>query len=368
MQRFLRRMFATAIVATGLFEVAIAEDPPKDNRPEPPAPASSKAARRAAPVRTGETRFGWKWLATRYDKDEAGEVTKDQFPDSENVFARLDRNWDGRLTLHDFDWSETGVLGRQKETTFALFKSIDKNSDGRIAAEEWQAVFAKTVAEKGFLNEQDLLQLIHLPGVQKAERQSRSKGLESFLEKQSRLPKPPGLGEMAPDFSLASPDGLKSVKLSSFRGKRPVVLIFGNYSCGNYRTYTESLDEMYRQWKGEVEFVTVYVREAHPVDDRAATPTNETAGILIKQPATLEERCSVAKQCVAALHLQTPLVVDQIDNRVGLTYAAEPDRLYVIDIDGRIAFRSGPGPFGFNPGEMEQSLLLLLHEQKMAKR
>lgn len=368
MQRFLGKLLATATLATGLFAVAIAEDLPQSTKSESPTPANSKAVRRAAPVRTGETRFGWKWLASRYDKDETGEVTKERFPESAQVFARLDRNWDGRLTPQDFDWSETGVLGRQKETTFALFKSIDQNSDGRISAEEWQSVFAKTVQEKGFLNDQDLLQLIHLPGVQKAERQSRSKGLESFLEKQSRLPKPPGLGEIAPDFSLASPDGLKKVKLSSFQKKKPVVLIFGNYSCGNYRTYTESLDEMYRQWKGEVEFVTVYVREAHPADDRPATPTNETAGILIKQPVTFDERCSVAKQCVATLHLQTPLVVDEIDNRVGQAYAAEPDRLYVIDMDGRIAFRGGPGPFGFNPAEMEQSLLLLLHEQNMAKR
>jgi len=357
---------ALSIVAALLWGVGIAEDPPKNSTV--PAPVASKAARRTAPVRTGETRYGWKWLAARYDKDETNEITEERFPDTAEVFARLDRNWDSKLTPQDFDWSESGVLGRQKETTFALFKSIDKNSDGRITAEEWQAVFAKTTKEKDFLNDHDLLQLVHLPGVLKAERQSKSKGLESFLENQSRLPKPPGLGEMAPDFSLASPDGLKNVKLSSFQGKKPVVLIFGNYSCGNYRTYTESLDEMYRQWKSEVEFVTVYVREAHPIDERPATPTNETAGILIKQPVTFEERCSVAKQCVATLHLQTPLVVDEIDNRVGHAYAAEPDRLYVIDIEGRIAFRGGPGPFGFNPGEMEQSLLLLLHEQKMAGR
>jgi hypothetical protein len=368
MKPFSVQWLTLAIFSALLLGVVIAEDPPNDKTPAAPAPAAASATRRALPVRTGETRYSWKWLAARYDKDETGEVTKERFPDSAEVFARLDRNWDSKLTPLDFDWSESGVLGRQKETTFALFKSIDKNSDGRITAEEWEAVFAKSVKEKGFLNDQDLMQLIHLPGVLKAERQSRSKGLETFLENQSRLPKPPGLGEMAPDFSLASPDGMKSVKLSTFRGKKPVVLIFGNYSCGNYRTYTESLDELYQQRKGEVEFVTVYVREAHPIDDRPATPTNETAGILIKQPQTFEERCNVAKQCVATLRLQTPLVVDEIDNRVGHAYAAEPDRLYVIDDEGRIAYRGGPGPFGFNPNEMEQSLLLLLHEKKMAGR
>jgi len=125
------------------------------------------------------------------------------------------------------------------------------------------------------------------------------------------------------------------------------------------------LQQVYQAWKEQVEFVTVYVREAHPVDDdRPATPTNSLAGILIRQPTTLDERCSVAKRCATALHLDMPLVVDGIDNRVAESYRAEPNRLYVVDRKGRIAYRGGPGPFGFNPSEMEQTLVLLLHEER----
>src|SRR5262245_14073589 len=106
---------------------------------------------------------------------------------------------------------------------------------------------------------------------------------------------------------------------------------------------------MYRHWKKDAEFLTVYVREAHPVDEgQHATPTNEKAGILIKQPTTLAERNAVAERCCAALHLSTPLVVDTIDNHVAHAYLATPDRLYIIDREGRIAYRGGPGPFGFN--------------------
>jgi len=36
-----------------------------------------------------------------------------------------------------------------------------------------------------------------------------------------------------------------------------------------------------------------------------------------------------------------------------------PDRIYVIDRDGRVAYKGGRGPFGFKPGEMEQTLLTL---------
>ncbi len=37
-------------------------------------------------------------------------------------------------------------------------------------------------------------------------------------------------GDVAPDFTLKSLDGKKSVTLSSFRGKQPVVLVFGSYT------------------------------------------------------------------------------------------------------------------------------------------
>lgn len=58
------------------------------------------------------------------------------------------------------------------------------------------------------------------------------------------------------------------------------------------------------------------------------------------------------------------MVVDGTDNRVGKAYGGWPDRLYAIDRDGRVAYRGGPGPFGFNPREMEQSLVLMLIDQQ----
>jgi hypothetical protein len=37
-------------------------------------------------------------------------------------------------------------------------------------------------------------------------------------------------GEMAPDFELATTDHKERIRLSSFRGARPVVLVFGSYT------------------------------------------------------------------------------------------------------------------------------------------
>jgi alkylhydroperoxidase family enzyme len=123
------------------------------------------------------------------------------------------------------------------------------------------------------------------------------------------------------------------------------------------------LEELKRRYGDKVDFLAVYVREAHPTDGwRMAS--NDAAGVAVKQPRLLNERESVAKTCCSSLKISMPLVVDEMDDRVGHAYSGMPDRLYLIDRKGRIAYKSGRGPFGFIPGELEQSLILLLLDQE----
>jgi len=46
----------------------------------------------------------------------------------------------------------------------------------------------------------------------------------------SNDPSSPKVGDLAPDFALADPTGTRSARLSDFRGKRPVALVFGSYT------------------------------------------------------------------------------------------------------------------------------------------
>ena len=55
----------------------------------------------------------------------------------------------------------------------------------------------------------------------------RQAGMNLIQERGKNAPK---AGEEAPDFTLATPDGKRSVTLSSFKHKKPVVLIFGSYT------------------------------------------------------------------------------------------------------------------------------------------
>lgn len=62
--------------------------------------------------------------------------------------------------------------------------------------------------------------------------------------------------------------------------------------------------------------------------------------------------------------MSIPLVVDGIDNQVETRYSGFPDRLYIVDSDGKVAYKAGRGPFGFKPSEMEQSLIMLLLDER----
>ena len=47
---------------------------------------------------------------------------------------------------------------------------------------------------------------------------------------QKHDPNTPQVGDLATDFELFDPSGEKSFRLSDFKGKRPVVLLFGSYT------------------------------------------------------------------------------------------------------------------------------------------
>ncbi len=63
--------------------------------------------------------------------------------------------------------------------------------------------------------------------------------------------------------------------------------------------------------------------------------------------------------------MSIPLVVDGLDDRVGNQYSGFPDRLYLIDREGKVAFKSGRGPYGFMPGELEQALVMLFLDEQL---
>ncbi len=114
-------------------------------------------------------------------------------------------------------------------------------------------------------------------------------------------------------------------------------------------------EELQRRYGEEVAFFVVYIQEAHTTDGWQM-PINEQEGVVYEQPKTAEAREQVAEACVLHLNLSIPTLVDGMTNEVDRAYAALPDRLYLIDAAGRVAYRSGPGPMGFKPQELEAAI------------
>jgi len=78
--------------------------------------------------------------------------------------------------------------------------------------------------------------------------------------------------------------------------------------------------------------------------------------VVFASPKTEEERAFVAGACVRKLGIEIPAVVDEFGNSTERAYTGWPDRMYVIDAAGRVAYKSKPGPFGFNSDELKNAI------------
>ncbi len=169
-----------------------------------------------------------------------------------------------------------------------------------------------------------------------------------------RAEQSPAPGEMAVDFNLEllTTDGSRSgeyICLSSFSGKT-LGLVFGSYTCPYFRKAMTRLNEIYDMLNGPIEFLGVYIREAHTIDGRQAGP-NVDDRILYNKPTTSDERANIARNCITHLGPNFRLVIDDLDDSTEGIYKALPLRLYIIDKNGLVNFRSGPGPHFFDPEE-----------------
>jgi type I thyroxine 5'-deiodinase len=89
-------------------------------------------------------------------------------------------------------------------------------------------------------------------------------------------------------------------------------------------------------------------------------PSNIEDKILVASAHSFEERDTAANVCVVKLGIKIPALVDDINDTTEIAYTGWPDRLYVVGSDGRIAYKSAPGPYGFKPKEVEKTLQRLV--------
>lgn len=318
------------------------------------------------------TRFDWKWACAKFDTDTDGVIVRKEFTGTDADFARLDRNGDKVLTSADFDFTEHSLV---PTPGMAFFRMLDRDGNGKLTEKELSAFFDRADSDDlGFLSLSDVKKVFDpkkpAPVVLKAGEKPRAptgptketliRGL--FTQEIGSLKPGPAVGEKARDFTLKTAEGKDEVTLSKLIGPKPVVLVFGNFTCGPFRMQAGNVEKLYRKYRDRAHFVMIYVREAHPTDGWKME-SNEMVDVSLPQPATYDERAKVAKICGDRLALGFPMVVDTIDDTVGSEYSGMPSRLYLIDGEGKVAFKNGRGPFGFKPDELEHSLMLMLNDK-----
>jgi Iodothyronine deiodinase len=98
-----------------------------------------------------------------------------------------------------------------------------------------------------------------------------------------------------------------------------------------------------RRFSQQAQFLLVYIREAHPTDGWTMPNSQLT------DPRSQFERDLVAGQCCRALKFDFPALVDTMDDQTAVTWAAWPERIFVISPEGRVLYAGQQGPWGFWP-------------------
>lgn len=242
-----------AVIAV-LGPIAPAQDPVA--RPvagETRAPAAAACGSRVALAKV------WAVLRESHDRDGDGVVTRDEYPRGDVRFSNFDRNRDGRLDAHDFPddafvngfnhWlvrmaDADGDGAVVAEEWGALERGLDADGDGTVAPGELAAKVGPDASRKFELFllsfDQDLDGRFTKADLAIAFRDLDVDGDGALRGEETRRWRPtaarpstplPKVGEPAPDFELPrADDASKRFSLASFRGARPVALVFGSYT------------------------------------------------------------------------------------------------------------------------------------------
>ena len=136
----------------------------------------------------------------------------------------------------------------------------------------------------------------------------------------------PKAGDEFPKFDLMTTTG-DQIKKSDYISKKPLLMIFGSLTCPMTASAIPSLKRLHEKFNGQVEFVMLNVREAHP-------------GELIQQPEATAQKMTNA--AILKEHFEMPWTVasDDINGTLHRSLDTKPNAAFLMDTNGKVAFRS----------------------------
>lgn len=136
----------------------------------------------------------------------------------------------------------------------------------------------------------------------------------------------PEPGEPMPDFDLPTINDGRLQK-HDFVGRRPLFLTCTSITCPMAATMSSGLRRLHAEFGDRVDFVTLYVREAHP-------------GERYPQPETLAQKLAHARAYQKLESFPWPVAVDNADGDLHRALDPRPNAAYLLDIRGDVTFRA----------------------------
>ena len=134
----------------------------------------------------------------------------------------------------------------------------------------------------------------------------------------------PAAGDPAVDTTLTDLDTGEEVKISDFKGKW-LVLETGSATCSMYTKNIPDMKDVKAEFP-DVEFLMIYVREAHP-------------GERLGPHQNFDEKLKAAKLVAPRYGEHRRVLVDSVDGDFHKLYGFMPNVVYIIRPDGRIHYR-----------------------------
>ena len=131
-------------------------------------------------------------------------------------------------------------------------------------------------------------------------------------------------GELAKTFSVRDQKG-NEVSLEDYRGKW-VVLETGSITCAMYVKNIPGVRMLQNKFP-DVEFLLIYVREAHP-------------GARLGPHQSDEQKIERAEKLKTFYNEPLKILIDDLEGTMHRAYGELPNVVYVIDPDGKVIYRS----------------------------
>jgi thiol-disulfide isomerase/thioredoxin len=133
-------------------------------------------------------------------------------------------------------------------------------------------------------------------------------------------------GDAFPSFEITATTGDRLVNSDVFDG-RPVMFIFGSMTCPMTASSAPSVQDLYDEFGDRVNFIMLYVREAHPGEE-------------IDQADSMEDKLAHTRMLKDFYGIDWTVAADKLDGDLHRALDPKPNSAFLVGGDGTILFRS----------------------------